>query len=800
MPAQTFAQDPKEPVEPSATPTVSTEITPQEYSPPKPCHTVVSETPYGVVTIPLAKVQNASGTTIKYTLKGTYEVEWNVITMAGLPESPDHSSRSLSGSFKGVDQFIDNETIIIEGQGYFDIVKVFNLELVETSIVCIGYTSSSFEVLIDEDNPSDTELSHVPATKFESLENYTCETILYESRFATNRELVYPSSDSQKTTVNTFSSTVEFEFGLPGNIVSAGGEYKVTNSDETSLAYTIPNMTAVSYYLRFFYKDRLYLKPCTDPLGEFSSNLNSAGWTNVKGQWSSTARHMGILGTMDGTSSTRNGFYMANTPHDALFRLESQLILIDSQEPDSNEHAAGMVFRVPAVENPEIATGYAVVLTTKGPNGQSGVKLFKYAPAYTEIAFETYPVLIGTLYNLKLEVTAAPDPRIKVWVNDKLKIDVADPEPGTVGYAGLTVHQEEAVFNHANLTNLGSNPPVSGFITNLEEPWIKTPATATWTESANGLTGTGSYDNFYTSDTQASHGELTADITLGGASPSFASGQLMFRIQDKLNPLVGSYSVDVSTHNGGEIKLFKLPYQVIKVVSKPISNNQLYKLKVVFVGPSIIVYLDNQVVFSTTDSTYVDGHVGLNVYDSSATFQNVQLTAPNVVENFNTNLAAPWVDKASNALNMVQGLLLSASGNSFYTSDTLTPDVFSFESDIRLIGDSSQEQAAALVMYAEDKNDPLAEALVVNINTTGGGEIKLFEFPYRSLASCNVSILKDVNYNLKVEKISGSHITISLNGQPCLSHALAERYQGGYFGLNAYQTSAIFNNTLVTTP
>ncbi len=266
------------------------------------------------------------------------------------------------------------------------------------------------------------------------------------------------------------------------------------------------------------------------------------------------------------------------------------------------------------------------------------------------------------------------------------------------------------------------------------------------------------------------------------------------------------------------LKLFKFPYQPIKIVKTPIGLNQQYRLQVEFIGPYIKVLLDGQTLIDyTMDSTYIEGFVGLNVYRSAASFQNIQLTQPQLIENFATNLAEPWQVSdllwQANALTtqkIKRGLLVSAIDHGFYLSNTQTPNEFMLESDIMLVADPAHEQATAgLVMFGHDyRTSPF---LIVNITTNNGGEVSLVQYPDEKqvgtvkyaeapLASCKLPIQKDVVYKLKVTFNDEYHeIKIVLDGQTCVSQR-ASSYNNGYFGLAVSEGNALFNNTFVLTP
>ena len=584
---------------------------------------------------------------------------------------------------------------------------------------------------------------------------------------------------------------------------------------------SFPISETVAYRLWFSYQGYHYQKECAEPLNMLHTNVDQ--WHLVKGQWFNGFSAMGYKLFSDPFTHPYVGFALAENTHEHLFMLETELAMIDALEPDKNEHAAGLVFRVPALANPEQATGYGVTLTTKGPTGQPAVKLFKFDSAATILQVVPLEVQTGQLYQLKVAVSPAPDPRIKVWVDGNLMIDVADPDPNTIGYAGFMVNNEIADFDHIYLYNQGSPLAASAVQTNLAAPWVKLPLTDPWLEIADTVRGTGAGDSFYIADSNTANGQLSADIQFDAEQSATAA--LLFRVQDKLAPTNGSYGVGISTIDGGEIKLFKFPYQPLQIVKTPIMPGQQYTLNVEFIGPYLKVLLNGQTVIDyTMDSSYIEGYVGLSVYNSAASFKNIQLTQPALIENFATNLAEPWQVSdlvwPANALaaqKIKRGLLLSAIDNGFYLSNTPTPDQFIFESDILLVADPVHEQATAgLVMFSESRDTSESigpatkEALIVYMSSNNGGELGLFEYPdpkgglvrYADvpLARCQLPIQKDVVYKLKVSYDRYAQMTISLDGQACFKHTLAKPYSGGYVGLAMREGNALFNNTFVLTP
>ncbi len=304
-------------------------------------------------------------------------------------------------------------------------------------VIALGLIVIVGALYIGRRNQTDDESIEVPTGKPFDFSQQRCEEILYNPIFR-GQQVLYPKTE-------------------------------VEPKPKDQVSYVISG--TVGYTLWFSHKGYNYQKACPDQPNILNTNMEE--WGIVKGQ-----QYEDIIGTAvvaAGFDKPASGFSMSSSRHEQLFTLETELVMQDALDPDTKEHSAGLVFRVPAFANPERATGYGVALTTKGSTGQSGVKLFTYDAANTVIQFVPFNVNIGRLYQLKVAVSPAPDPRIKVWVDDNLTIDVADPDPNIVGYAGLMVGNEIAHFDHVYLTNQGSPLAASALNTNLPSTLGQTP-------------------------------------------------------------------------------------------------------------------------------------------------------------------------------------------------------------------------------------------------------------------------------------------------------------------------------------
>ncbi|MCG8399758.1 levanase, partial [Bacillus atrophaeus] len=74
------------------------------------------------------------------------------------------------------------------------------------------------------------------------------------------------------------------------------------------------------------------------------------------------------------------------------------------------------------------------------------------------------------------------------------------------------------------------------------------------------------------------------------------------------------------------VKFFKFEDGIATVIAEyktPIDINKKYHLKTVAQGTHFKIYLDDRLVIDAEDSAFSEGQFGLNVWDATAAFQNV---------------------------------------------------------------------------------------------------------------------------------------------------------------------------------
>ncbi|MCY9033175.1 GH32 C-terminal domain-containing protein [Bacillus inaquosorum] len=179
-------------------------------------------------------------------------------------------------------------------------------------------------------------------------------------------------------------------------------------------------------------------------------------------------------------------------------------------------------------------------------------------------------------------------------------------ENGGVKLKSLTIYPLKKVW--------GTSP----FISNLTG-W--TTANGTWADTIEGKQGRSDGDSFILSSASGSDFTYESDITIKDGNGRGA-GALMFR-SDK--DAKNGYLANVDAKHD-LVKFFKFENGVASVIAEyktPIDVNKKYHLKTEARGDHFKIYLDDRLVIDANDSTFSEGQFGLNVWDATAVFQNV---------------------------------------------------------------------------------------------------------------------------------------------------------------------------------
>jgi fructan beta-fructosidase len=187
-------------------------------------------------------------------------------------------------------------------------------------------------------------------------------------------------------------------------------------------------------------------------------------------------------------------------------------------------------------------------------------------------------------------------------------------------------------------------------------------------------------------------------------------------------------------------------------------------------------------VIDIVDTAYTSGLLGLNVYNGRATLRNANA-------GLTTNLTGPWSTTNSIWTDTPAGKRSWATGDGFYLSSETGTD-FTYEADLSL----GTAVAAGITFRA---NASLTQQYTANINTSGGGQIKLWR-PGSDLATYSTPITPGHAYHLKVVA-EGFRIRVYLGGSttPAID-TIDTAYSTGLLGLSVYSGTATAQNANAT--
>ncbi|WP_432824505.1 GH32 C-terminal domain-containing protein [Dactylosporangium sp. CA-092794] len=306
---------------------------------------------------------------------------------------------------------------------------------------------------------------------------------------------------------------------------------------------------------------------------------------------------------------------------------------------------------------------------------------------------------------------------------------------------------------------------------NLSGPW--TAAGGTWTDVSGGKQGQAPGDAFYLSSSTGGDFTYQGDVRI----TSGVAAALTFRASAD-----GTQHYTANVDANGLVKLWR-PGRDIAVYNTPITVGRTYHLKVVTNGSRIRVYLDQGAtpVIDATDTAYASGRFGVNVFNGTAVFGNVNVNTAG----FSTSLPGPWKPVGGTWVAPCTGLAVHTPGDAFYLSGTTAANL-TYEGDVRVVNGV----AAALTFRASADG---TQHYTANVDT--GGLVKLWR-PGRDIAVYPTTILEGRWYHLKVVA-QGASISVYLNGTKVID-ATDSTYSSGYLGLNGFSGTATFNNIVAT--
>ncbi len=213
----------------------------------------------------------------------------------------------------------------------------------------------------------------------------------------------------------------------------------------------------------------------------------------------------------------------------------------------------------------------------------------------------------------------------------------------------------------------------------------------------------------------------------------------------------------------------------------------------------VVVKLDGAVlpVFSTSQSGKILTVILTNTSDVNAnsnitvSFDLVASAQTTLINDFNDGNLNGWTQVGGAWSNVNNAIQATAAGNGLLTKNSLIGTDFSYEADIKL----SAKNAAGVLTFRGNKDG--SNSYLVALDGTSG-VIKLYKFPYLTLATTPQTFTADTWYHLKVVA-SGQNIKIYFNNQDNPSIDFNDvTYASGIFGLTVWESTVLFDNVKIS--
>ncbi|MET7289257.1 GH32 C-terminal domain-containing protein [Streptomyces sp. NPDC005573] len=332
---------------------------------------------------------------------------------------------------------------------------------------------------------------------------------------------------------------------------------------------------------------------------------------------------------------------------------------------------------------------------------------------------------------------------------------------------GGKVTLDSATFTRLN-TSWGTGQ--STLRSDLNGPWHASGGT--WSDTGGGKRVSAPGDAFYLSASAGSDATYQGDISLDTAR----AGGLTFRA----DAAGAGYTANVDT--SGMVKLWR-PGRDIATYATPVAAGSTHHLKVRTDGDRIRVWLDNGTdpVIDATDGTYASGLFGANVYNGTATVQNLD-TGTGGLASFT---AGRWSPRDGTWTVEPDGLHGTGAQDAFYLSDRTGAD-FTYQGDLSVTNGT----ATGLTFRAGSGG----AGYTANIDTSG--VVKLWR-PGRDIAAYRTQIVEGRAYHLRV-RTDGDRIRVWFgDGPDPVIDATDGTYTSGLFGVNVFAGNAVAQNLSV---
>ncbi|CAM4260420.1 family 43 glycosylhydrolase [Paenibacillus endophyticus] len=346
---------------------------------------------------------------------------------------------------------------------------------------------------------------------------------------------------------------------------------------------------------------------------------NSVGWSTYTGNQS-------------GAWSVINGKYeVQNARGDkAMLDVTPELFVMEADiNPYASQQTSGFVFRVTDPGNgSDNMSGYFAGIS---PNGSLEVGKMNSAANngngnWTEITRDTVAVYPNQVNQLKV---IGLDSTYYIFVNGKFEVQFTDTEY-TTGAVGLRAWNDNNKVSYDNVKVTGLTYKAETFDENFDDGNAQgwTTYGGSWSVTDGKykvLDGAG----FKAVADGTNYSNLTyeTDISISNATGDQNAG-VLFRVS---NPTIGTdnlkgYYAGIGIDGRVSVGKFNNNWTGLASIPYPISQNKVYKMKVVAEGRNIEVYIDGEIVVSIVDRSYTEGAIGLRTFLVDAVYDNIKVT------------------------------------------------------------------------------------------------------------------------------------------------------------------------------
>ncbi|MGO4547101.1 family 43 glycosylhydrolase [Paenibacillus sp. 2TAB23] len=346
---------------------------------------------------------------------------------------------------------------------------------------------------------------------------------------------------------------------------------------------------------------------------------NSVGWSTYTGNQS------GAWSVINGKYEVQN----ARGDKAILDVTPEQFVMEADINPSASQQTSGFVFRVTDPGNgSDNMSGYFAGIS---PNGSLEVGKMNSAANngngnWTEITRDTVAVYPNQVNQLKV---IGLDSTYYIFVNGKFEVQFTDTEY-TTGAVGLRAWNDNNKVSYDNIKITSLTYKAETFDENFDDGNAQgwTTYGGSWS-AADGkykvLDGAG----FKAVADGTNYSNLTyeTDISISNATGDQNAG-VLFRVS---NPTIGTdnlkgYYAGIGIDGRVSVGKFNNNWTGLASIPYPISQNKVYKMKVVAEGRNIEVYIDGEIVVSIVDRSYTEGAIGLRTFLVDAVYDNIKVT------------------------------------------------------------------------------------------------------------------------------------------------------------------------------